>query len=114
MINGVKKPFRVDSVFDDVKFERIINNEIELIILNNFIIIFKKMVLIGLLYKHFIDNLFNFPNHIMRVCKQDVLKIKEIYFDHTYSEVNLTSSSTIDLSKLLKLCKFKFNINRKQ
>ena len=111
MINGEKKPFRVDSVFDDVKFERIINNEIKPIILNNFIIIFKKMVLIGLLYKHFIDNLYNFPNHIMRVCKQDVLKIK---VDHRYSEVNLTSSSTIDLSKLLKLCKFKFNINRKQ
>ena len=108
MINGEKEPFRADSVFDDVTFERIINNslEIEPIILNNFIIIFKKMVLIGLLYKYFIDNLYNFPNHIMRICKQDVLNIKIIYFDQKYSEVNLTSSSKIDLSKLLKLCKF--------
>ena len=64
------------------------------------------MVLIGLLYKYFIDNLYNFPNHIMRICKQDVLNIKIIYFDQKYSEVNLTSSSKIDLSKLLKLCKF--------
>ena len=109
MINGEKKPFRVDSVFDDVKFERIINNEIEPIILNNFIIILKKMVLIGLLYKHFIDNLFNFPNHIMRVCKQDVLNIESIVFAHEFIAVDLVSPSTIDLSKLNRLSELLFN-----
>ena len=64
------------------------------------------MVLIGLLYKYFIDNLLNFPNHVIRVCKQDVLNIEQIYFREEYTRVNLTSSSTIDLSRLLYLCKF--------
>ena len=64
------------------------------------------MVLIGLLYKCFIDNLFNFPNHVIRVCKQDVLNIESIVYAHEYSGVNLTSSSTIDLSKLLYFSKF--------
>jgi hypothetical protein len=64
------------------------------------------MVLIGLLYKYFIDNLFNFPNHVIRVCKQDVLNIQTIHSIYGYSGVNLTSSSTIDLSKLVKLRKF--------
>ena len=108
MINGEKEPFRADSVFDDVTFERIINNslEIEPIILNNFIIIFKKMVLIGLLYKYFIDNLYYFPSHLIRVYKQDVLNIESIAFAYEYSGANLTSPSTIDLCKLGNLCKF--------
>ena len=67
------------------------------------------MVLIGLLYKYIIENLFNFPNHVIHVRKQDVLNIKSIYFSNEFSEefrdVNLTSSSTIDLSKLEDLCK---------
>ena len=63
------------------------------------------MVLIGLLYKFFIDNLYNFPSHVIRVYKKDVLRIQAIAFDYEYSEVNLTSSSTIDLSKLIDLCK---------
>ena len=64
------------------------------------------MVLIGLLYKHFIDNLFNLPNNVIRVRKESVSNIKAINCDYEYSEVNLTSSSTIDLSKLLNLSKF--------
>ena len=64
------------------------------------------MVLIGLLYKYFIDNLSNFPNHVICVCKQDVLNIEQIYFRQDYTRVNLTSSSTIDLSRLLYLSKF--------
>ena len=67
------------------------------------------MVLIALLYKYFIDNLHNFPNHVIRVCKQDVLKIASIDISQEYSGVNLTSSSNIDLSKLVKLCKFNIN-----
>jgi hypothetical protein len=63
------------------------------------------MILIGLLYKYFTENLNNFPNHLIRVCKQDILNIESIDFDQEYSEVNLTSSSTIDLSKLVILCK---------
>ena len=72
------------------------------------ILIFKKMVLIGLLYKYFIDNLYYFPSHVIRVCKQDILNIESIMFAYEYSEVNLTSSSTIDLCKLGNLCKFNF------
>ena len=64
------------------------------------------MVLTGLLYKCFIDNLLNFPAHVIHVSKQDVLNIKSIKYKHEYSSVNLTtSSSTIDLSKLKELCK---------
>ena len=62
------------------------------------------MILFGLLYKYFIDNLYYFPSHVIRVCKQDILNIESIMFAYEYSEVNLTSSSTIDLSKLVKLC----------
>ena len=64
------------------------------------------MVLIGLLFKRFIDNLSNFPNHVIRVCKREVSNIKFINFNHEYSEVYLTSSSTIDLSNLDTFCKF--------
>ena len=62
------------------------------------------MVLIGLLYNTLIENVLNFPNHVIRVRKQDVLNIKSINFRYNYSGVNLTYSS-IDLSKLVKLSK---------
>ena len=63
------------------------------------------MVLIGLLYKFFIDNLLNFPNHVIHVSKQDVSIIESISFCHVNNGANLTGSSTIDLSKLVNLCK---------
>ena len=66
------------------------------------------MVLIGLFYKYFIVNLLNFPNHVIRVCKEDALDIQSIGFGHEYSGANLTSPSKIDLSKLVDLCKFTF------
>ena len=62
------------------------------------------MVLIGLLYKSFIENLSNFPLHVIRVTKKDVLNIKCINFEYDYSGVELTNS-TIDLSKLVVLSK---------
>ena len=43
---------------------------------------------------------------MIHACKQDVLNIELIKFNHEYSEVNITSSSTIDLSKLVDLCMF--------
>ena len=46
---------------------------------------------------------------MIHVRKQDVLNIKSIEFKHGFSAVNLTSSSTIDLSKLEELCKLKFS-----
>ena len=63
------------------------------------------MVLTGLLLKCFIDNLVNFPAHAIHVRKHDVININSIIFNHEYSAVNLTSSSTIDLSKLVDLSK---------
>ena len=72
----------------------------------------KKTVLIGLLYKYFIANLLNFPIHVIRVSKQDVLNIEMINFRHDYTRVNLTDSSTIDLSKLVNLSKFIILNNR--
>ena len=64
------------------------------------------MVLTGLLYKQFRTNLSNFPNHVIHVRKQDVLNIESINYYYQYSGINLTSSSTIDLSKLVDLCTF--------
>ena len=69
------------------------------------ILIFKKMILTGLLFKYFIEYLLNFPAHVIYVNKQDVLKIESIKYKHEFSAVNLTSQSTIDLSKLVNLGK---------
>ena len=63
------------------------------------------MVLTFLLHEYFIHNLLNYPDHVIHVCKQDVLNIKLIYYSHEFSAVNLTASSTIDLSKLVYLSK---------
>ena len=63
------------------------------------------MVLTALLLKYFIDNLLNFPNQMIHVRKEDVLNIQSIDYRHVYSDVNLTRSSTIDLSKLVDLRK---------
>ena len=74
------------------------------------------MVLIGLLYKRFIDNLHNFPNHLSQVCKRDASIIRSIIFGYEFSGAHLTSASTIDLSKLNNLSEFNlisFNIATK-
>lgn len=64
------------------------------------------MVLIGLLYYSFVQNLLlKIPNHVIRVQKQDVLNIESIEFQYKYCGVNLTCSS-IDLSNLVNLRKF--------
>ena len=68
------------------------------------------MVLIGLLYKCFIENLkYNFPNHFIRVCKRDVSNIESIVFAHEFIAADITNSSTIDLSKLNRLSELLFN-----
>lgn len=61
------------------------------------------MVLIGLLFNYFMVNFIRFPNHIIRVRKQDVMYIQTINFLYDYSEVKLTSSSIIDLSNIVNL-----------
>ena len=63
------------------------------------------MVLICLLYKSFLQNLLNFPSHVIRVRKEDVTNIKTINYEHNYSGVNLTDQSRIDLLRLVNLCK---------
>ena len=63
------------------------------------------MVLIGLLYNKFIENMLDFPTHVIHVRKQDVSNISSIVFQHHYSRVNLNGSSTIDLTKLHCLSK---------
>ena len=64
------------------------------------------MLLIGLLQKHFFDNLTTqrFPSHVIIVRKEDLLNIKEIKC-YYLKVVNLSASKTIDLSNLEKLCK---------
>ena len=52
------------------------------------------MVLIGLLFKCFIENLSSFPNHVIHVSKQDVLNIESIEFKQGFSAVNITTSSS--------------------
>ena len=63
------------------------------------------MILTCLLYKCFIDDLLNFPDHVIYFSKQEALKIETIDFSHDYISANLTNSSTIDLSKLENLSK---------
>ena len=63
------------------------------------------MVLIGLLYKSFNENLLNFPSHVIRVRKQDVSNIESIYFEYNFKRIELNNSSSelVDLSRLVKL-----------
>ena len=64
------------------------------------------MVLIGLLYNKFIENMLYIPNHIIDVRKQDLSNVRAIFFKHHYSAVNLNSlTSTIDLTRLNTLRK---------
>jgi hypothetical protein len=43
---------------------------------------------------------------MIRVSKQDILKIESIHFGHECNGIDLTSSSAINLSKLVNLSKF--------
>ena len=65
------------------------------------------MVLIGLLQKHFFDNLKTqkFPSHVIIVRKEDLLNIKEITCGYLKG-VNLSAFKTIDLSNIETLSKF--------
>ena len=65
------------------------------------------MVLIGLLQKHFLDNLKTqkFPSHVIIVRIEDLFNVKEIEFSNL-KRVNLSASKTIGLSNLETLSKF--------
>ena len=63
------------------------------------------MVLIGLLYMRFIENLTDFPRHFIQVRQNEVLNIHSIRFQYQFSGINL-SNSTINLSRLIKLGNF--------
>ena len=65
------------------------------------------MVLIGLLQKHFFENLKNqkFPSHVIIVRKEDLLNAKEIECFYLKG-VHLSASKTKDLSNLETLGKF--------
>jgi hypothetical protein len=107
LINVIKNPFRNKHsiIFDQVTFISILS-EIKSVINKDycFLLLFKKMVLIGLLYESFLKNLSNFPNHVIRVSKKDVLNIRSIHFEYAFSGVDLVNNSTtIDLSKLVRL-----------
>ena len=67
------------------------------------------MVLIALLYKSFLRNLLKFPNHTIHANKQDVSNFESIIATNDFNRVNLTRSSTIDLSKIDSLCKLLIN-----
>lgn len=69
------------------------------------------MVLIGLLFNYFMVNFIRFPNHIIRVRKQDVMYIQTINFLYDYSEVKLTSSSIIDLSNIVNLSNYQYQLS---
>lgn len=93
-------------IFDEVRLKNTIH--IKSFIFSKYLFLhFQKMVLTGLMYRYFCDNLTTqaFPNHFIRVSKQDLFKIKQIYFKYNISAVNLISSS-IDLSNLKLLGKF--------
>ena len=64
------------------------------------------MILIGLLQKHFFDNLRTrkFPSHVIIVRKEDLLNVKEIQCLY-FKGVNLSASKTFDLSNIETLGK---------
>ena len=64
------------------------------------------MVLIGLLEKHFFDNLKTqkFPSHVIIVRKEDLFNVKEIKCNNLKS-VNLSAFKSTDLSNLETLSK---------
>lgn len=63
------------------------------------------MVLINLLYEYFWNNLNNqkFPNHVIHMTKQDLMKIEQIDVNCELSGIYLTQE--IGLSKLVRLSK---------
>ena len=63
------------------------------------------MVLTGLLFKCLIENLLDFPKHVIHVRKEDVLNIESIEFNHEYTAYYRNSSSSIDFSKRVNLGK---------
>ena len=63
------------------------------------------MVLTALLFIFFDNNLLDFPNHVIHVPKHDVININTNDFTHQYTRVNLISSSTTYLSKIVDLSK---------
>lgn len=63
------------------------------------------MILIGVLFEYFFENILSdktFPNHVIRVRKQDVLYINSIDFFNYFYKIDLTGSS-IDMSKIVDL-----------
>ena len=66
------------------------------------------MVLIGLIHEYFFENMNNTqepPNHLIRVSKQDLLKIRSITCHYAMSGVNLTYSPIYLPLKLERLGK---------
>ena len=65
-------------------------------------ILFKKMVLIGLLQKNFFEK---FTCHLISVRKQDLLNVQKVVFNYDEIGVNLTNESILcnveDLSKII-------------
>ena len=93
-----------EFVLDEVKCIYYHNNKRKQI---SIYIIFKKMVLIGLLQRDFLDNLKTqkFPSHVIIVRKEDLKNIKDIECFYLKG-VNLSASQTMHLSNLEKLSKF--------
>lgn len=104
MINfSQHKYFDSELVLDEVKYSYFHNkNKTNIFYFNS-----KKIVLIGLLQKHFFDNLRNqkFPSHVIIVRKEDLLNVKEIKCSDLKG-VNLSASKSIDLSNLETLSKY--------
>ena len=72
-------------------------------------ILFKKMVLIGLVQKYFLENLKTqkFPSYVITVRKEDLLDVKELFFNYDVIGVNLNAES-INLCNLERLSKISF------
>ena len=88
--------------FDEVGFKYYFRNQSIKLNLNFYS--FQKLVLIGLLVKYLCDNITTkqFPNHFIRVSKQDLLIIKGINFDYwnDLEEIKIESLSSLKSLKL--------------
>ena len=69
------------------------------------------MVLIGLILNYFYENLTSTtptPNHVIHISKADIVNIRGIVVNFHVKGIDLTSKSSIDLSKLEYLRKIYF------
>lgn len=76
MINYEENSFSRNIVFDEVRTNKNPHNYKSVIII---FIFYKKIVLIGLVYYYFIENLRFFSIYVIHISKQDIINIQRFF-----------------------------------